>query len=99
MLGCHGYPGCRWIVIVLVEDFEWRALKIDEAVDGPDHPNVTPYVNNLGGALRDLGDHTGAKAERVLKIAGTVYGPDHQTTQAIRNDLESFSQHRLAPTD
>lgn len=91
MLGCRDYPGCRLLLIVLVEDLEWRALKIDEAVDGSDHPNVATYINNLGGVLRDLGNHAGAKAERALKIAETVCGPDHPITQAIRNHLESFS--------
>jgi tetratricopeptide (TPR) repeat protein len=33
-----------------------RALKIDEAVYGPDHPVVATRVNNLGGVLKDLGE-------------------------------------------
>ena len=36
-----------------------RALAIDEAVYGPDHPNVASRVNNLGGVLQDLGDLPG----------------------------------------
>lgn len=44
-----------------------RALKIDEAAYGSEHPSVTRDVNNLGGVLGDL---AGAKAafERALKI-------------------------------
>ncbi len=47
-----------------------RALKIDEATYGPDHPNVAIDVNNLGSVLQDLGDLAGAQAayERALKI-------------------------------
>ena len=32
-----------------------RALKIDEAAFGPDHPDVAIDVNNLGSVLKDLG--------------------------------------------
>lgn len=33
-----------------------RALKIDKAVYGPDHPNVARDVNNLGSVLQALGE-------------------------------------------
>ena len=33
-----------------------RALRIDEAAFGPDHPNVARDVNNLGLVLKDLGE-------------------------------------------
>ena len=47
-----------------------RALKIDEASFGPDHPKVAIRVNNLGRVLQDLGDLARAKAafERALEI-------------------------------
>jgi hypothetical protein len=47
-----------------------RALAIDEAAFGPDHPNVVIRVNNLGSVLQDLGDLAGARValERVLAI-------------------------------
>ena len=56
-----------------------RALAIDEAVYGPDHPDVAIRVSNLGGVLRDLGDLKGAKKnyERALAIGEAAYGPDH----------------------
>ena len=59
-----------------------RALAIDEAAFGPQHPKVAIRVNNLGGVLHDLGDHAGAKAayERALKIDENVFGPDHPNT-------------------
>jgi len=71
-----------------------RALKIDEAVYGPDHPNVAIRVNNLGGVLRDLGDHAGAKAafERALFIDEAVYGPDHPEVAIDVNNLGGVLQ-------
>jgi len=45
-----------------------RALKIDEAVYGPNHPNVALYICNLGGVLEALGDlevHAGNSSERL----------------------------------
>ncbi len=47
-----------------------RALKIDEANFGSDHPNVAIRVNNLGMVMQDQGDLVGARAafERALKI-------------------------------
>ena len=56
-----------------------RALRIDEANFGPDHPKVATDVNNLGMVLQDLGDLAGAKAafERALKIDEANFGPDH----------------------
>ncbi len=66
-----------------------RALKIDEAVYGPDHPQVAIRVNNLGGVLRALGDLAGARAsyERALKIDEAVYGPDHPEVATDVNNL------------
>ncbi len=56
-----------------------RALAIDEAAYGPDHPEVAIRVNNLGSVLRDLGDLAGARAhyERALAIdEARPMGPD-----------------------
>jgi tetratricopeptide (TPR) repeat protein len=66
-----------------------RALKIDEATYGPDHPDVAIDVNNLGNVLRELGDHAGAKAafERALKIDEATYGPDHPDVAIDVNNL------------
>ncbi len=66
-----------------------RALRIDEATYGPNHPNVAIDVNNLGNVLQDLGDLPGAKAayERALKIDEATYGPDHPSVARDVNNL------------
>jgi tetratricopeptide (TPR) repeat protein len=66
-----------------------RALKIEEATYGPDHPDVAVGVNNLGKVLHDQGDLAGAKAafERALKIAKAAYGPDHPDVGVYASNL------------
>ena len=62
-----------------------RALAIFEVAYGPDHPSVAIRLNNLAGALRELGHPGQARPlfERALAIAEAVYGPDHPSV-AIR---------------
>lgn len=71
-----------------------RALKIDEATYGPDHPDVAIDVNNLGGVLKALGDHAGAKAayERALKIFEKFLPPNHPNIRIVRGNLESLDE-------
>ncbi len=71
-----------------------RALKIDEATYGPDHPEVAKAANNLGSVLQDMGDLAGAKAcyERALKIDEASYGPDHPEVAKAVNNLGSVLQ-------
>jgi tetratricopeptide (TPR) repeat protein len=66
-----------------------RALTIDEAALGPDHPNVATRLNNLGGVLRALGDLAGAKAnlERALQIFRRYLGEKHPSTVTISSNL------------
>jgi len=68
-----------------------RALKIDEKVYGPDHPNVARDVNNLGSVLKDLGDLQEAKKcyERALKIFREKLGKNHPNTKVVANNLNS----------
>jgi tetratricopeptide (TPR) repeat protein len=63
-----------------------RALAIDEAAYGPDHPAVGTRLNNLALILQDLGEAGQARplAERALAIDEAAYGPDHP---AVRTDL------------
>jgi Tfp pilus assembly protein PilF len=66
-----------------------RALAINEAVLGPDHPNVAAVCNNLGRLLQDLGDRAAARThfERALAINEAARGPDHPQVAVIRNNL------------
>ena len=66
-----------------------RALKIDEAAYGPDHPEVATDVSNLGGVLHDLGDLAEAKAayERALRIAEKAYGHEHPNVGVALSNL------------
>ena len=66
-----------------------RALKIDEAAFGPDHPDVAIDVNNLGLVLKDLGDHAGAKAayERALKIFRKFLPEGHPNIKVVEGNL------------
>ncbi len=68
-----------------------RALRIDEAAFGPEHPNVARDVNNLGLVLKDLGDLQGAKAayERALKIFEHHLGENHPNVATLVNNLGS----------
>ncbi len=56
-----------------------RAIVLDEAVFGPDHPNLAVRCGNLAEVLRTLGDGRGAREAlgRALKIDETHLGPDH----------------------
>ena len=69
-----------------------RALGIDEAVYGQDHPNVATGVNNLGMVFKDLGDLEGAREnyERALGICRRVYGEEHPKTQTVLRSLKTL---------
>ena len=76
-----------------------RALRIDEAVFGPDHPNVARDVNNLGLVLQALGDLQGAKAafERALGILEKFLPPDHPHIRIVRGNLAHLQRQRNDP--
>jgi hypothetical protein len=63
-----------------------RALAIEEAALGPDHPAVARTLGNLGSVLRELGDLAGARAfhQRALAIYEARLGPDHPDTVRVR---------------
>jgi tetratricopeptide (TPR) repeat protein len=69
-----------------------RALRIDEAAFGPDHPEVATDVNNLGGVQQDLGDLAGALAsyERALGIFERFLPAGHPNIEIVRGNLESL---------
>ena len=56
-----------------------RALAIDEASYGPDHPKVAKGLSNLARLLKDTKRLTeaGELVQRALAIDEKSYGPDH----------------------
>jgi tetratricopeptide (TPR) repeat protein len=66
-----------------------RALKIDEATYGMDHPEMAIDLNNLGLVLQDSGDLKGARAnfEQALQILEMSLGKDHPKTQLVKENL------------
>jgi len=56
-----------------------RALAIDEAAYGPNHPNVAIRLNNLAQLLQDTDRLEEAEPlmRRVLAIDEAAYGPNH----------------------
>ena len=73
-----------------------RALQIDEAAYGPDHPIVANRINNLGWVLHDLGDLTGAKAafEHAIQILKKRLPEGHPHIKVIQQNLEPFSNEK-----
>ncbi|MEX5708856.1 tetratricopeptide repeat protein, partial [Parafrankia sp. FMc6] len=66
-----------------------RALAIDEATYGSDHPVVATRLNNLALALQDL-DRFGEALpmlQRALAIDEATYGPDHSEVALRLNNL------------
>lgn len=66
-----------------------RALKLREAVSGPEHPETGALVNQLALMYRDLGDSVRAEAlfERGLKILLKTKGPEHPEVAATMSQL------------
>ena len=71
------------------------ALRIDEAVFGPDHPNVATDVNNLGSVLQALGDRAGAREcfQRALGIFRQRLPPDHPYIRITEENLRRVALH------
>jgi tetratricopeptide (TPR) repeat protein len=71
-----------------------RALAIDEAIHGPDHPDVATDLNNLALILRALGQPEAARPlqERALAIDEAAYGPDHPDVATALNNLALILQ-------
>jgi len=62
-----------------------RALRIDEATFGPDHPKVVDRLDKLSDMLQAQGDQLAARtaSERALAIQEKQLGPNHYSV-AIR---------------
>jgi Tfp pilus assembly protein PilF len=69
-----------------------RGLAINEAVYGPDHPEVAATLTNLGNVEQSLGDVVGAAVSwrRALVIFETRLGPSHPHTVEVRGLLDGL---------
>jgi len=66
-----------------------RALAVNEAACGPDHPEVAATLNNLGNVQRQLGELSAARAsfERALAINVAANRSDHPDVAIIFSNL------------
>ena len=71
-----------------------RALAIDDASFGPDHPDVARDLNNLAQLLQATNRLGEAEPlmRRALAIDDASFGPDHPNTQTVRRNLEQMTQ-------
>ena len=80
-----------------------RALAIDEASFGPDHPNVAIRLNNLAELLRATNRLAEAEPpmRRAVAIDEASFGPDHPTVARDFNNLAQLLQdtNRLAEAE
>ena len=68
-----------------------RALGIDEASFGPEHPSVAISLSNLGMVLKDLGDLAQARKllQRSYKIFKATLGDEHPNTKTVYGNLRA----------
>ncbi len=66
-----------------------RALDIDKAVFGDNHPKVALRLNNIGGCLLNQGEYAKAmvEAERALIIDQANFGEEHPFVALDRNNI------------
>ena len=78
-----------------------RALAIDEAAYGPDHPDVAVRLNNLATIRKDLGQPEEARSlqERALAITEAAYGPDHPDVAVRQSNLALILQDLGQPEE
>ncbi len=71
-----------------------RALGIDEASYGPDHPNVARDLSNLAQVLKATNRLGEAEPlmRRALGIDEASYGPDHPNVAVRLNNLAALLQ-------
>jgi tetratricopeptide (TPR) repeat protein len=69
-----------------------RALKIDEKILSPEHPDVALSLNNLALLYCDQERYDEAEAlyKRVLTILEKALGPDHQNVAYVLENLASL---------
>jgi len=75
-----------------MESYLRRALAIDEASHGPDHPNVAIHLNNLAQFLKATNRLAEAEPlmRRALAIDEASHGPDHSDVAIRLNNLAAL---------
>ncbi len=75
-----------------------RALAIDEASYGPDHPDVAIHLNNLASLLQATNRLAEAEPmyRRALAIDEASYGPDHPNVATASTTSPHCSPTRTA---
>jgi tetratricopeptide (TPR) repeat protein len=78
------------------ESMSRRALAIDEARYGPDHPTVAIRLNNLAQLLKATNrlDEAEPMMRRALRIFEASYAPDHPYTNGVRNNLAALLKRK-----
>jgi tetratricopeptide (TPR) repeat protein len=78
-----------------------RALSIDEASYGPDHPRVATELNNLAQLLRATNRLFEAEPlmRRALSTDEASYGPDHANVAIRLNNLAELLQATNRPSE
>jgi hypothetical protein len=73
-----------------------RALSIQEAALGPNHPNVAAALNNLADLLRQQGEHAEAKAlmRRARAIHEATRGKAHPHTAATKAGVRRIDNEK-----
>jgi Tfp pilus assembly protein PilF len=71
-----------------------RALAINEATFGPEHPDVAGTLTNLGLVQQHLGERAAARAtlQRALAIFERFLGPTHAHTLQVKWILQRIDQ-------
>ncbi|HSR30827.1 MAG TPA: tetratricopeptide repeat protein, partial [Anaerolineae bacterium] len=71
-----------------------RALALDQALLGPDHPDIAIRFSNLGSMLQNLNDLDGARGafEQAMAIDEAALGPEHPAVARDANNLGSVLQ-------
>jgi hypothetical protein len=72
-----------------------RALRIDEAAFGPDHPNVATDVNNLGRCCRPWATWPGRRPATSARCASfrQRLPPDHPYIRIVEENLQRVALH------
>jgi tetratricopeptide (TPR) repeat protein len=74
-----------------------RALNINEASYGPNHPNVATNLNNLANMLESMRQFGEAEQlyRRALAIFHESFGPNHPNTTGALTNLAGLKRTRV----